>query len=344
MRLLIVLVNYDGSDLTIDCLESLAPELAALPEAWVSVCDNGSALGEIERIAAAVDRLGIGDRVDLRRLERNQGFTGGNNVVIREALASSDPPEAVMLLNNDTLVRPGAIQELVGLMSSRPGVGLCGSRLEHPDGESQLAARRFLTATSEFEAYARIGVISWLLRPWLVAPPEPSGDEPVRCGWVPGAALAVRREVFDRIGLLDEGLYTYFDDVDFCLRADRAGWPTWYVPTSRIVHLVGKTTHVTEQSKRPKRRPAYWFNARRRYFLNSFGSLGAAAADAAALAGLMLHKLRLALTRQPDPDPPKLFTDLARHSVFVRGFRKRSVINPLTGVPVASATERVITA
>lgn len=344
MRLLIVLVNYNGSDLTIDCLESLAPELTELPGATVGVCDNGSEPGEFERIAEAVDRLGLSERAVLRRLERNQGFTGGNNVLIREALDSADPPDAIMLLNNDTIVRAGAIQELVRFLESHPEEGVCGSRLEYPDGETQRAARRCLTAASEFESYARLGVISWLLRPWLVAPPEPKGDKPVTCGWIPGAALAVRREVFERIGLLDEGLYTYFDDVDFCLRAKRAGWPTWYVPTSRIVHLVGKTTGVTEEQTRPKRRPAYWFNARRRYFLNHFGSFGAALADLAAMAGLSLWKLRLFATRRPDPDPPHLLADLASNSVFVRGFRRAAVINPLTGSPVASASEPVLSA
>ncbi|TWT97602.1 N-acetylglucosaminyl-diphospho-decaprenol L-rhamnosyltransferase [Botrimarina colliarenosi] len=341
MRLLLVLVNYNGSGLTIDCLRSLAPELAKLPGVRVAVCDNGSEAGEVERLADAVVELGLSDRVDLRAVRCNQGFTGGNNVLIREALASSTPPDAVMLLNNDTLVCPGAIVELVRFLESHPDVGLCGSRLEHPDGESQRAARRFITAASEFEAYARIGVISRLLSSWLVAPPESGSSIPSRCGWIPGAALVVRTEVLRTVGLLDEGLYTYFDDVDYCFRARRAGWPTWYVPTSRIVHLVGKTTHITEAQTRPRRRPAYWFAARRRYFLTNFSAPYAAMADLAAIAGLVLHKTRVFVQRRPDPDPPMLLRDLARHSVLVTGFRRRPVDNPLTGAPVVSSAEQV---
>lgn len=344
MRMLIVLVNYNGSGLTIDCLKSLAPELAELPDVAVGVCDNGSEPEDYRRLDEGIADLAFGDRVELVRLERNQGFTGGNNVVIRAALASDSPPDAVMLLNNDTLVRPGAIQELYRFMESRPDVGVCGCRLEYPDGESQRAARRVLTAASEFESYARLGVVSRLLGRWLVAPPEPTSHEPQVCGWIPGAALAVRREVLERVGLLDEGLYTYFDDVDYCLRAKRAGFPTWYLPTSRIVHLVGKTTGVTAEQARPKRRPEYWFHARRRYFLKSFGPIGAAAADLAAMAGLFLWKARVFVTRKPDPDPPQLFWDLARNGVFARGFRVREVLNPGTGAPVASAEEPIIAA
>lgn len=344
MRFLIVLVNYNGSDLTIDCLRSLTPELEALPDARVVVCDNGSDPAEPPRLSRAIEEVGLADRVTLRLLRQNQGFTGGNNAVIREALADKQPPDVVMLLNNDTRVRPGAIQTLVRFLEQRPEVGLCGSRLEHEDGESQRAARRFLTAASEFEAYARLGVVSRLLSRWLVAPPEPPTQEPQICGWLPGAALAVRRTVLERVGLLDEGLYTYFDDVDYCLRARRAGWPTWYVPASRIVHLVGKTTHVTEARERPKRRPKYWFQARRRYFLTNFGRFYAAFADASAIGGLGLFKLMNSLRRRPDPDPPHLLRDLVRHSVYLSGFRPTPVENPLTGAPVVSASEPIAAA
>lgn len=341
MKFLIVLVNYNGSDLTIDCLKSLAPSLAVLPEVQVVVCDNGSHDDEVCRLSAAIERLGLARCVALRSIYPNQGFTGGNNVVLREALASVSPPDAAMLLNNDTLVRPDAIQELVQFFEQRPDVGLCASRLEYPDGESQRAARRFLSIASEFESQARLGVVSRLLSRWRIAPDELVSDEPRICGWAPGAALAIRREVLESVGLLDEGLYTYFDDVDYCLRARRAGWPLWYVPASRIVHLVGKTTGITAEGARPKRRPSYWFCARRRYYLKNHGAFYTALADLAAVAGLSLFKLRQAIQRRPNVDPPHLLGDLLRHSVLATGFRNRPVLNPLTGAPVHSTGAKI---
>ena len=326
MKLLIVLVNYNGSGLTLDCLKSLREELAALPNARVGLCDNGSREGEVERLRAGIEELGLSERVEVTVVSPNRGFTGGNNAVIRPALDGPDAPDAVFLLNNDTIVRTGAIQELVRFMDDRPEVGLCGSRLEYPDGESQLAARRVLTAASEFESRLRVGPVSKLLSRWAIAPPE--RDEPHECGWVPGAALLIRRSVLDAVGLLDEDLFTYFDDVDYCLRAKRAGWSTWYVPTSRIVHLVGKTTGVTKQDGQPKRVAPYWFLARRHYFLKNFGPLHTAAADAAALTGQGLWRLRTFLTRKPDTDPPRYLWDQFRASVFVTGFAKRAVPNP----------------
>ena len=96
--------------------------------------------------------------------------------------------------------------------------------------------------------------------------------------------------MLEQIGLLDEGLYTYFDDIDICLRARRAGWETWYVPESKIIHLEGSSTGVNPQAK--KRRPAYWFQARRRYFLKSYGGLYTALVDAAFLFGFAIWRLR----------------------------------------------------
>ncbi len=326
MRLLILMVNYHGCDLTVDCLKSLRTELDALPDVHIGLCENGSGEKELQKLASAIETLGLEQRVTLTSIFPNRGFTGGNNEVIRSALASETPPEAILLLNNDTIVRPKAIQTLVNFFEQHPDVAVCGSRLEYPNGESQLAARRTLTFVNEFESYARIGLISKLLSRWLVAPPE--RDTPHTCGWIPGAALMMRREVLEKIGLLDEDLYMYFDDVDFCLRAKRAGWPTWYVPESRIVHLVSKTTGITDVENRPKRRPSYWFGARRHYFLKNFGPWHATLADLAAIIGLCLWKLRLVVGRKPNPDPPHLLTDLIRHSVFRTGFQIQPVANP----------------
>jgi len=320
------MVNYYGYDLTVDCLRTLRAELEALPDAHVGLCDNGSSEKEVQRLAVAIDELGLAERVTLTSIFPNRGFTGGNNEIIRSALASESPPDAVLLLNNDTLVEDGAIRTLVEFLDEHADIAVCGSRLEYPDGESQRAARRTLTWLSELESYARLGLISKLFSPWVVAPAE--RDEPHICGWVPGAALLVRREVLETVGLLDEDLYTYFDDVDYCLRAKRAGWPTWYVPASRIVHLVGKTTGITATENRPKRRPSYWFWARRHYFLKNFGPVHATLADLAAIIGLCIWKVRCRLGSAPNPDPPHLLADLVRHSVLRTGFRIRPVANP----------------
>ena len=83
--------------------------------------------------------------------------------------------------------------------------------------------------------------------------------------WVSGASTMMRRTAIDSIGGFDENYFLYFEETDFCLRAKRAGFTTWYVPQSRVVHIAGQSTKLMERETLPRRLPAYWFESRRRY-------------------------------------------------------------------------------
>ena len=115
--------------------------------------------------------------------------------------------------------------------------------------------------------------------------------------------MMVRRAVFDRVGLLDEGYFLYYEETDFCLRARRAGWECWYVPASRVVHLVGQSSGVTDRHRPRGRRPAYWFASRRRYFERNHGPGYAALASAAWAAGFALWRARRRVQRKPGHGP-----------------------------------------
>jgi len=324
MKLLVVIVNFRVAQLTIDCLRSVAEEVRRVPGTIVAVCENGTGDDSAERIQEAIAVNGWGSWCTLTAIHPNLGFTGGNNVIIRPALQAVDPPEYVLLLNADTIVRPNAFKALVEFMDQHPSVGIAGSRLEDPDGTPQCSAFRYQSPIGEFEAGLKLGIVSRLLKRWITAPPI--SNHAVETDWVAGASMMIRQQVFRDIGLLDEGYYTYFDDIDFCFNARKAGWATWYVPTSHVVHLVGRTTGVT--SKRPKRQPAYVFEARRRYFLKNHGPIYAAIADTGLIAGATLWRLRVMLTGKQDPTPPHFLRDSIRHSVFVTGFKLRDVQNP----------------
>ncbi len=326
MKLLVVIVNYRVTDLTIECLRSIRDEVRVLPGTCVAVCENGTGPEAMERLRTVIDREGWGAWVRLTAISPNRGFTGGNNAILSSALKSDDRPEYFLLLNADTIGRPGAFRELVGFMDAHPEVGVAGSRLENPDGSPQCSAFRFQNPVSEFDEGLSLGVVSRLLKPWWICPPISAVACPAE--WVSGASMIVRRQVFETIGLLDEGLYTYFDDIDFCLRARRAGWATWYVPSSRVVHLGGMSTGIDRKGVRPKRKPDYWFQARRRHFLKNYGPVYAALCDAAFLAGFSLWRVRRVIQRKPDLDPPHMLWDFFRNSVFCTGFRVREVANP----------------
>jgi GT2 family glycosyltransferase len=318
MKLLVVIVNYRTAGLTIDCLRSLAPELAATGGAGatrVVITDNLSGDDSVQQISRAIADNGWGEWASIQPLPRNGGFAYGNNAGIKPVLDSSDKPQYVLLLNPDTLLRAGAVSELVKFMDARPEVGIAGSRLEDPDGTVQISAFRFHSIFSEFEHGVRLGPVSKALARWRVAPPAPS--ETCATDWVCGASMIIRREVFERIGMLDERYFMYYEEVDFCRRAKRAGFPCWYVPSSRVVHLVGSASQLSDARKHRKRRPAYWFESRRLYFVQNHGRLYALLADAAYATAFALWRVRRFVTRKPDTDPPRFLWDFMRHSTLL---------------------------
>jgi GT2 family glycosyltransferase len=324
MKLLVVILNYRVTDLTIDCLRSLAGRIDRVPQARVAVCENGTGGDAAERLRRAIDENGWARWADLTVVHPNRGFTGGNNLVVRAALASADPPEYVLLLNADTIVMDSALEALVDFMDRHPRAGMAGSTLVAPNGDPQASPFRFMSVVSELDHGLRLGLVSRLLSRWAIVPPRPVRACQVE--WVSGAAMVLRSSMLERIGLLDEGLYTYFDDIDICLRARRAGWETWFVPESRIVHLEGASTGVANRIV--KRRPPYWFQARRRFFLKNHGPLYTALADVAFIGGFATWRVRRMIQRKPDTDPPSMLSDAIRHSVFLNGFQVKVVENP----------------
>lgn len=314
MRLLIVIVNYQTADLLIDCLRSLAPQIGQGMN--VVITDNLSGDDSVSRITTAIE-TNHWDWCHLMPLKRNGGFAYGNNAAIREAIASGDRPDYVLLLNPDTILRSAAIASLIEFMEAHPHCGIAGSRLEDPDGSPQRSAFRFHSIASEFERGVRLGVVTKLLAKTIVAPPV--SDVNVQTDWVAGASMIVRADVFKNVGLLDERYFMYFEEVDFCLAAKRAGWQIWYVPASHVIHLVGAASQLSDARKHRKRRPTYWFDSRRRYFVKNHGVIYAALADAMFAIGFAFWRIRRFLQRKQDPDPPKMLGDFLRNSVFVRG-------------------------
>src|ERR1700691_4368563 len=194
MKLLVAITNYRVADLTIDCLRSIAPEIGRVPGTRVAVCENGTGDDSAERLQKAITDNSWNSWCTLTTLSTNLGFTGGNNVIIRPALESSDPPQYVLLLNADTVVLPNAFKSLVDFLDKHPNVGIAGSRQEDLDAAPLRSAFRFPSPLSEFEAGVKLGQVTRLLQRWVVAPPV--ADEPCETDWLSGATMMVRREGF----------------------------------------------------------------------------------------------------------------------------------------------------
>lgn len=307
LLLLVAIVNYRTGKLTADCLHSLAPEVSGMPRTIVVVADNDSGDDSISTINNVIKENDWSSWACVIELERNGGFAYGNNAIIAIARDQGFLPKYVLLLNPDTVVRPGSLKSLVDFMDINPHAGIAGSRLEDLDGTPQRSAFRFPTFISEFEGTIRLGIISKIFDKWVVAPPAPTYS--CKVDWVAGASMIIRYEVIDTIGLMDETFFLYYEEVEYCWRAHRAGWECWYNPESKVVHLVGQSSGVTDNKRPKRRRPAYWFNSRRRFFTKCYGPVYSCFADFLWIVGYATWSIRQKMLRRKNPDPPYFFLD-----------------------------------
>ena len=323
-RLLISIVAWKGADLTIACLRSIEPELASVPGTRVIVVDNASPDGSAERVAQAIAENHWGAWATLIRAPGNHGFAAGNNIAIREMLAAEQPAEFCLLLNPDTLVRPGALRILLDFVSAHPKVGIAGGRSEDLDATPQMCCFRFPNAINELLGYLGVGVLDRLFHRHLTRLGIPEEPRPV--DWVSGAFMLIRKAVIDDIGLMDEAYFLYFEETDFTRRARLAGWGCWHVPQSRIVHLVGQSSGVTVRDQPKRRVPRYWFESRRRYFVSHHGRLYAAVADLLVILVYPVGRFMGWLRRRPHRATPNFFSDFVRYSAIFRSETTPSMV------------------
>lgn len=324
----VVIVNYRTGPHVVECLRSLTAEVAALPDTRVTVVDNCSGDGSFELISRAIQSEGWSVWARAVEAPANGGFSYGNNYVLRPLLASGDGPGYYWLLNPDTTVRPGALSALKTFVQTHSRVGIAGSSMIGSDGHDWPYAFRFPSFWSEMASGLRLSLVGRLLARHIVLR-RMEQDRPQQVDWLPGASMLVRREVFESVGLMDEGYFLYFEETDFCLAASRKGWQTWYVPESRVHHIAGQSTGVTGDQALVKRRPQYWFDSRRRYWVKNHGRFYAALTDLAWALAYCTWRLRSLVMSTTSAYPPRYFSDLLRNSaLFHSGLPTSSAASP----------------
>ncbi len=160
----------------------------------------------------------------------NLRFAGGNNVGIEHVLP--DNPDYVLLLNNDTVVDPGFLSELVKFAEEDRHIGIVGPKIYYYYDE-----RRIWYAGGRVNFWE-----GWTSHIGIREKDHGQYDSPMEVDYVTGCCMLVRREVIERVGKLDEGYFIYGEDADWCLRASRAGYRLFYVPSSMIWHKVSATS------------------------------------------------------------------------------------------------------
>jgi N-acetylglucosaminyl-diphospho-decaprenol L-rhamnosyltransferase len=209
-------VNTNGRELLLACLDAIERDRPAGIESEVLVLDNASEDG-----SATAVRERRGD-VRLIELERRTGKAANDSHLLQEARG-----EYCLLLNEDTELREGATQRLLDSLAADETAAVAGARLLSPDGVPQACAWRLPGVGT-----ALAGAL-FLHRP-LTVQSLGEGTRPV--GWVQSSALLVRRDAAQRVGWLDPAFFVYSDETDFCKRLRDAGWEILFVPEAQAVH------------------------------------------------------------------------------------------------------------
>ena len=217
------MLSWNGREETLACLNALA--LAAGPDDVIAVVDNGSHDGSADAVAAAHPE------VTLLRNGTNLGFAGGNNVGIRHALAAG--AAWVVLVNNDATVEPDALGALRAAAARRPDAGILAGKLffRVPADRIWFAGQRFWP------------LVGYSGRPRGYGKEDGAAyrkEGPT--GRAAGAFMAISRPALETIGLLDENLFAYVEDVDWSLRARAAGLKVLLVPSAIARHGVSAST------------------------------------------------------------------------------------------------------
>jgi GT2 family glycosyltransferase len=227
VTLSIIILNYNSGNMLVDCLDSIFADEYPFP-IEVIVPDNASTDNSLRH---AEEKWG--HRIRVRDNGRNGGFAWGNNLAIREARG-----KYICALNPDTIIHQGAFPTLVAFMEEHPKVGFCGPKVLNKDGTFQLSAKRSIP--TPFDAISRALLLSRLfpqsrtLARYNTTYFDP--DETRIVDASTGCCMLARKEMLDEIGLLDESYFIYCEDVDWFLRAKRAGWEVWYIASAVIEH------------------------------------------------------------------------------------------------------------
>lgn len=217
----IILLNWNQPHFTLACLRSL--QFITYPNFKVIVLDNGSEDDSLAQINELIPALPY--NVELIPNGRNLGFAEGNNVGIRQALEQG--ADYVLLLNTDTEVAPDFLEPLVDLAESNTAIGITGSKIYYYDDP-----RRIWSAGGIFTP------AGWTKQLGVNEPDGPQFNRVRRVDYVTGCAMLVRREVIEKVGMLDARFFAYYEETDWCARAARVGYSIWYEPRSVVWHKI----------------------------------------------------------------------------------------------------------
>jgi hypothetical protein len=238
----IITVNYNQTQATCDLLESVRRQ--GYPRTEVIVVDNGSAENPGHTLRKRFPEI------KFIRSERNRGFAGGNNLALERAAG-----DYYFFINNDAELTEGCIERLLALFDAVPGLGIVSPLLCYPPDASGPAAIQYAGMTGVNPYTGRNSTIGQGATDWE------RFDRAAPTAYAHGAAMIIPRRVLERIGLMSEDYFLYYEELDWCERIRRAGYGVWVEPRARVYHHESRTVKTLGALK------TYYLNRNRVWFM-----------------------------------------------------------------------------
>lgn len=229
VKISVIIVSYNSQDFIEECLASVLRYIPRMGE--IIVIDNGSE----DKTLEILEKFGL--MIKLIKSDKNLGFSKANNLVSKEASG-----EYLFFLNPDTEINRPIFNELINYYDKTPDCGLVGSKLVMEDNQTQPSVRKLPTVYGAFKEYV-LGMKG------EYSEYVPDGNEPIEVEMVYGAAMLIRKDLFEKLNGFDEKYFLYYEDADLCKRVRESGKKNYYYPKVSIKHLVGATKSSQNRSK-----------------------------------------------------------------------------------------------
>ncbi|MFC1663212.1 glycosyltransferase family 2 protein [Patescibacteria group bacterium] len=225
IELSIIILNYRTKGLLKQCIRGIEQSQVSITHE-VIVVDNKSGDSSVSMVKSNFDN------VRLIEADKNRGYAAGNNIGIKEARG-----KFILIINPDIAIFKGAVEAMVSYMNNNEKVAVIGPKLINPDGSTQISCYRFPTYMTPIYRRTPIGKLpkakknlkQYLMSDW-------HRNENKQVDWVLGACMLVRKSAIDKVGLMDERYFLYFEDIDWCRRFWKEGYQVHYLADVDLVH------------------------------------------------------------------------------------------------------------
>jgi len=216
----VIIVSYNTKKLLGECLESVFQSQGPKFQIEVTVVDNGSTDGSMEMVRRKYKAVKVIEN------EKNLGFAKAVNQGFKQSQGRN-----LLLLNSDAEIQPQALEKLFEF-EKKVGPAIIGAKMLNPDGTVQASVFNLPTAKRAVEEF-------WFGKDKAFSKYAPAWEKPVAVEAVSGGAMLISGAIIKKIGLFDERYFMYYEDLDFCRRAKKAGYKIWYLPEATVIHYHG---------------------------------------------------------------------------------------------------------